>query len=81
MSTVKEVLRLKYLGQLSNRNIEVLGIASKSGVSNFTSRFEKSGLNIHYALAMDDSVLSALLSSHLKLISYFIPYPISTFST
>lgn len=66
MSTVKEVLRLKYLGQLSNRNIELLGVSSKSGVSNFTSRFEKSGLDIHHALAMDDSALSAVLFPELK---------------
>jgi hypothetical protein len=52
MSTVKEVLRLKYLGNLSNRNIETLGIASRSAVSNFTSSFKKSGLEINQALAM-----------------------------
>ena len=50
MSNIKEVLRLKYLAQLSNREIQTLGVASKSGVSNFTSAFEKSGLNIHLAL-------------------------------
>lgn len=66
MSTVKEVLRLKYLGQLSNRNIELLGVSSKSAVSNFTSRFEKSGLDIHHAIAMDDSALSAVLFPELK---------------
>lgn len=54
MNTVKEVLRLKYLGDLSNRNIETLGIASKSAVSNITSRFEKSGLEIQQALALPD---------------------------
>ena len=56
MSTVKEVLRLKYLGNLFNRNIETLGIASRSAVSNFTSSFtssfKKSGLEINQALAM-----------------------------
>lgn len=30
---VKKVLRLKFIAQLSNRNIQTLGIASKSGVS------------------------------------------------
>lgn len=66
MNVVKEVLRLKYIAQLSNRNIQTLGIASKSGVSNFTSRFEKSGLNIHRALSMDDSELSAILFPELR---------------
>ena len=66
MSTVKEVLRLKYLGKLSNRNIETLGIASKSAVSNFTARFKKSGLEINVALAMQEQQLLALLFPELK---------------
>ena len=66
MSTVKEVLRLKYLGNLSNRNIETLGIASKSAVSNFTVRFEKSGLTIDEALAMEEQHLLSLLFPELK---------------
>ncbi len=66
MSTVKEVLRLKYLGDLSNRNIETLGIASRSAVSNFTSSFEKSGLEIHQALEMPEQELLSLLFPGLK---------------
>ncbi|MBD3756419.1 MAG: IS21 family transposase, partial [Gammaproteobacteria bacterium] len=61
MSTIKEVLRLKCLGQLSNRKIETLGIASKSAISNYTSRFKRSGLDIHAALAMEDGALSEML--------------------
>jgi transposase len=61
MHSIKEVLRLKYLGNLSNRNIETLGIASKSAVSNFTSSFEKSGLDIHQALAMEEEQLLVCL--------------------
>jgi len=66
MSTVKEVLRLKYLGNLSNRNIETLGIASKSAVTNFTVRFKKSSLEINEALAMQEQELLALLFPELK---------------
>lgn len=66
MGTVKEVLRLKYLGDLSNRNIEILGIASRSAASNFTISFEKSGLEINEALAMDEQKLLALLFPELK---------------
>jgi len=66
MSTVKEVLRLKYLGNLSNRNIETLGIASRSAVSNFTSSFKKSGLEINQALSMEEQQLLALLFPELK---------------
>jgi len=61
MSTVKEVLRLKYLSKLSNRNIETLGIASKSAVSNYVTHFEKSSLSIEEALAMPDHLLIATL--------------------
>ena len=66
MSTIKEVLRLKYLGNLSNRNIETLGIASKSTVTNFTVSFEKSRLEINEALAMQEQQLLALLFPELK---------------
>ena len=54
MSKTKEVLRLKYLSDLSNRNIEKLGVASKSAVSNISTHFEKSGLSIDDALKMED---------------------------
>ncbi|MDD5716866.1 MAG: hypothetical protein PHW64_03610 [Sulfuricurvum sp.] len=43
-----------------------MGVSSKLGVSSFTSRFEKSGLDIHHALEMDDSALSAVLFPELK---------------
>ena len=66
MSKTKEVLRLKYLGNLSNRNIEHLGVASKSAVSNITTHFEKSALTIDEALQMEDKKLSALLFPELK---------------
>jgi transposase len=66
MSTVKEVLRLKYLGNLSNRDIETLGIASKSAVSKFTARFKKSDLEINEALAMEEQKLLSVLFPELK---------------
>lgn len=66
MSKTKEVLRLKYLGDLSNRNIEHLGVASKSAVSNITTHFEKSALTIDEALQMEEKKLSALLFPELK---------------
>ena len=66
MSTIQEVLRHKYLSKLSNRNIETLGIASKSAVSNYIGRFEKSGLEIHEALAMPEHQLLSVLFPELK---------------
>ena len=66
MSKTKEVQRLKYLSDLSNRNIEKLGVASKSAVSNISTHFQKSGLTIDEALEMEDEKLSALLFPELK---------------
>jgi len=66
MNTIKEVLRLKYLGKLSNRNIEQLGLASKSAVSNYITRFTKSGLSIDDALAMKDESLFTLFYPELQ---------------
>jgi len=66
MSTIKEVLRYKYLSKLSNRNIQTLGIASKSAVSNYIARFEKSPLTIDEAIAMPDAQLLAMLFPELK---------------
>ncbi len=66
MSKTKEVLRLKYLSDLSNRNIGKLGVASKSAVSNISTHFEKSGLSIDEALEMKDAKLLALLFPELK---------------
>ena len=66
MSTIKEVLRHKYLSKLSNRNIESLGIASKSAVSNYIARFKKSSLTIDEALCMPEQQLLALLFPELK---------------
>jgi len=61
MQTIQEVLRLKYLSHLSNRQIEILGTASRSSVSNITARFVQSGLDIDTALAMEPSELQARL--------------------
>ena len=66
MNKTKEVLRLKYLGNLSNRNIEHLGVASKSSVSNITTHFKKSALTIDEALEMEDEKLLSLLFPELK---------------
>jgi transposase len=66
MNTIKEVLRLKYLGKLSNRKIELLDIASRSAISNYTARFEKSGCEIDTVLQMEDAALSCLLYPELE---------------
>jgi len=66
VNTIKEVLRLKYLGKLSNRKIELLGLASKSAISNYTARFKKSKLTIEVALQMEDEALFTLFYPELR---------------
>jgi len=66
VNTIKEVLRLKYLGKLSNRKIELLGLASRSAISNYTARFKKSKLTIEEALQMEDEALVVLFYPELK---------------
>jgi len=61
MSVIKEVLRLKLSAKLSNRQIQNLGIASRSNVSNILTRFHQSGLGIEEALALEETQLQALL--------------------
>ncbi len=58
MNTLKEVLRLKYLGRLSNRKVQLFGLTSKSAVSNYITAFKKSKLTIDEALSMEDDALS-----------------------
>jgi len=66
MNILKEVLRLKYLGRLSNRKIELLGLTSKSAVSNYITAFKKSKLTIDEALSMEDDALLARLYPELR---------------
>lgn len=66
MGTIKEVLRLKYLSGLSNRQIQTLTGISKSAISNYTTRFEKSDVDINQALLMENKELSRVLYPELK---------------
>lgn len=66
MSKIKEVLRLKYCNQLSNRNIQTICGISKSAVSNYCIHFDKSGLMIDEALTMRDAQLKEKLYPELK---------------
>lgn len=61
MQIIKEVLRLKYINKLSNREIETLRGVSKSGVGNYCKQFEASGLSIKEALELDEESLQARL--------------------
>ncbi len=61
MQRVQEVLRLKYQGGLSNRQIETLGLASRSSVSDIVKRFEANGLSVEAALSMKPETLESHL--------------------
>lgn len=61
MQSLKEVLRLKFEAKLSNRQIERLGLASRSAISNYVRRFEQSGLGIEEVLSMNASELASRL--------------------
>jgi transposase len=66
MSKLKEVLRLKYLSGLSNRQIQTLTGVSKSAISNYATRFEKSGVDINQVLLMENKELGRVFYPELK---------------
>jgi hypothetical protein len=51
---------------LPSQKIEALGITSGSAVSNFTSNFKKSGIDIHHVPKMPEQELLTLLFPELK---------------
>ena len=67
MLKIKEVLRLRFLNNLSYRQVEVLSGASKSSVSEYCRRFEIIPHTIEAALALSDEELDALLHPEKKL--------------
>jgi transposase len=67
VSKIKEVLRLRFLNNLSYRQVEVLSGASKSSVSEYCLRFEIIPHTIKAALALCDEELDELLHPEKKL--------------
>jgi hypothetical protein len=57
VSKIKEVLRLRFLNNLSYRQVEVLNGVSKSSVSEYCLRFEIISHTIEVALALGDEEL------------------------
>ena len=62
MSKIKEVLRLKYLNQLSNRQIQTMTGVSKSSVSNYLKEYERLDRSIEELLQLSDSELNELFA-------------------
>lgn len=61
LSKIKEVLRLRFVNNLSYRQVEVLSGASRSSVAEYCRRFEIIPHSIEAALTLDDEILDTLL--------------------
>lgn len=62
MSKIKEVLRLKYLNQLSNRQIQTMTGVSRKSVANYINRYIELGSNLDETLALSDTDLTQLFA-------------------
>ncbi|MGB5791666.1 IS21 family transposase [Poseidonibacter sp.] len=60
MSKIKEVLRLKYLNELSNRQIQTITGVSRNSVANFLKIFEQLESKIEEVLELSDKDLEQL---------------------
>ena len=60
MSKTREVLRLKYLNQLSNRQIQTMTGVSRSSVSNYLKVYETLAIPIEKLLEFSDSKMKLL---------------------
>jgi len=61
MNKLKEVLRLKYISKLSNRQIQTLTGVSKSSISNYCKVFEQNTIDIATLLVLEDDILEKKL--------------------
>ena len=62
MSKIKEVLRLKYLNQLSNRQIQTMTGVSRNSVANYIKSYIELGSNLDEVLALSDTDLTQLFA-------------------
>ena len=63
MSKIKEVLRLKYLNQLSNRQIQTMTGVSRKSDANYIKSYIALGSTLDEILALSDKELSELFAS------------------
>lgn len=54
MSKIKEVLRLKYLNLLSNRQIQTITGVSRNSVANYVNSFSEMNLSLEKILVLND---------------------------
>jgi len=62
MSKIKEVLRLKYLNQLSNRQIQTMTGVSRNSVANYIKSYIALGIDLEKLLALSDTELAELFT-------------------
>ena len=67
MSKIQEVLRLKYLNELSNRNIESISGISRNSVANYVKIFEMIDSSIEEVLELSNSDLEDLFHPNKKI--------------
>jgi len=60
MSKIKEVLRLKYLNKLSNRQIQTMTGVSRNSVANYAKSYIALGATLEEVLALNDDELDGL---------------------
>ncbi len=60
MSKIKEVLRLKFLNQLSNRQIKTIAGVSSNSVANYVNSFNEMNLSLGKILALNDMEVEQL---------------------
>lgn len=61
MSNIKEVLRLKYLNQLSNRQIQSITGVSRNSVANYIKSYVELNATLEDILELSDTDLEQLL--------------------
>ena len=64
MSEIKEVLRLKYLNQLSNRQIQTMTKVSRNSVANYIKYYEDLETTLEEVLEFSDTDLAELFTSN-----------------
>ena len=66
MSKIKEVLRLKYLNQLSNRQIQTMTGVSRNSIANYVRSYTELNSTLDEVLELSESDLTALFSNKPK---------------
>ena len=69
MSKIKEVLRLKYLNLLSNRQIQTITGVSRNSVANYVNSFNEMNLSLEKILVLNDDEIEQFFHPKKPLIS------------